>query len=210
MRGSSPSCTYLRRVASVNFTPPRTAWRGLPADFRKGTYNYAAPRKHVEALGLPNPREWQPHDADWKLPDGWKQTILDGMKDRLERLRAILASDRLLMDIVVRCCRGDWGDTASHGRHMNDQAVFEATSIVARYCYDQDQYVVQLDGSRSAKDKDEARKLRREAEAQLDLPEQLTLLAGLVLGAMRELGTNSSALHREVGEYAVAAGIDQF
>ncbi len=31
----------------------------------------------------------------------------------------------------------------------------------------------------------------------------------LVLGAMLELGANSSALHREVGEYARSAGIDQ-
>jgi UDP-N-acetylmuramoyl-tripeptide--D-alanyl-D-alanine ligase len=31
----------------------------------------------------------------------------------------------------------------------------------------------------------------------------------LVLGGMRELGADSSALHREVGEYARAAGIDQ-
>lgn len=31
----------------------------------------------------------------------------------------------------------------------------------------------------------------------------------LVLGGMRELGANSSVLHREVGEYALAAGIDQ-
>jgi UDP-N-acetylmuramoyl-tripeptide--D-alanyl-D-alanine ligase len=31
----------------------------------------------------------------------------------------------------------------------------------------------------------------------------------LVLGAMRELGASSSALHREVGEYARAAGLDQ-
>jgi len=87
------------RLASVDFTPPRTPWRTLPADFRKGTYNYAAPRKHVEALGLPNPREWQPHDADWKLPPGWKQIILDGMRERLDKYRSF----RLFMDTCVRC-----------------------------------------------------------------------------------------------------------
>ncbi|HEY6131130.1 MAG TPA: UDP-N-acetylmuramoyl-tripeptide--D-alanyl-D-alanine ligase [Halioglobus sp.] len=31
----------------------------------------------------------------------------------------------------------------------------------------------------------------------------------LILGAMRELGENSSTLHREVGDYALAAGIEQ-
>ena len=87
------------RLASVDFTPPRTPWRRLPADYRKGTYNHAAPRKHVEALGLPNPRDWQPHDADWKLPPDWKQIILDGMQERLEKYRAF----RLFMDTCVRC-----------------------------------------------------------------------------------------------------------
>jgi Fe-S oxidoreductase len=87
------------RLASVDFTPPRAAWRTLPADFRKGTYNYAAPRKHVEALGLPNPRDWQPHDADWKLPPDWKRIILDGMRERLEKYRSF----RLFMDTCVRC-----------------------------------------------------------------------------------------------------------
>ena len=44
----------------------------------------------------------------------------------------------------------------------------------------------------------------------------IDLLAGcpgrrtLVLGEMRELGANSDALHREVGEYASARGIDRF
>ena len=87
------------RLAAVDFTVPRRAWRDLPVEFRKGTYNYATPRKHVEALGLPNPREWQPHDADWKLPPDWKRIILDGMKDRLDRYRSF----RLFMDICVRC-----------------------------------------------------------------------------------------------------------
>ena len=86
-------------LAAVDFTVPRRAWRDLPAEFRKGTYNFATPRKHVEALGLPNPREWQPHDADWKLPPDWKRIILDGMQERLDRYRSF----RLFMDICVRC-----------------------------------------------------------------------------------------------------------
>ena len=86
-------------LAAVDFTPPRHAWRHLPVEFRKGTYNYAAPRKHVEYLGLPHPRDWQPHDADWKLPPDWKPIILDGMRDRLARYRSF----RLFMDLCVRC-----------------------------------------------------------------------------------------------------------
>ena len=48
---------------------------------------------------MPNPREWQPMDADWKLPPNWKQIILDGMKERLDKYRSF----RLFMDICVRC-----------------------------------------------------------------------------------------------------------
>ncbi len=55
--------------------------------------------KNLNYLGLPNPREWQPFDADWKLPPDWKQIILDGMKERLEKYRSF----RLFMDICVRC-----------------------------------------------------------------------------------------------------------
>jgi Fe-S oxidoreductase len=86
-------------LAVVDYTLPRRGWQDPRVEFRKGTYNYAAPRRHVEYLGLPNPRDWQPHAADWKLPAGWKQTIIDGMKDRLERYRSF----RLFMDICVRC-----------------------------------------------------------------------------------------------------------
>ena len=68
-------------------------------EFRKGTFCYSALPKNVAYLGLPNPREWQPFDADWKLPADWKRIILEGMKDRLEKYRSF----RLFMDICVRC-----------------------------------------------------------------------------------------------------------
>ncbi len=77
----------------------RADWMDTPVEFRKGTYCYSALAKNLNYLGLPNPREWQPFDADWKLPPNWKQIILDGMKERLEKYRSF----RLFMDICVRC-----------------------------------------------------------------------------------------------------------
>jgi Fe-S oxidoreductase len=79
--------------------PPETAWMDTPADFRAGTFSYPAAPKNLKRLGLPNPREWSPTDDDWKLPDNWKEIILQGFKDRLEKYRSF----RLFMDICVRC-----------------------------------------------------------------------------------------------------------
>ena len=55
--------------------------------------------KNLEALGLPNPREWSPPDEDWKLPDNWKKIILEGMRERL----GSIARFQIFMDICVRC-----------------------------------------------------------------------------------------------------------
>jgi len=74
-------------------------WTTVKPDFRKGTFCYSAAAKNLQYLGLPNPREWQPFDKDWKLPADWKQIILDGFKERLGRFRSL----RLFMDICVRC-----------------------------------------------------------------------------------------------------------
>jgi Fe-S oxidoreductase len=68
-------------------------------EFRKGVFCYSALAKNLEYLGLPNPRKWQPHDEDWKLPPNWKEIILEGMRERLEKYRSF----RLFMDICVRC-----------------------------------------------------------------------------------------------------------
>ena len=74
-------------------------WPGPPVEFRKGTYSRAGAAKHVKYLGLPNPRDWQPADADWKLPENWREIVLEGMRERLEKYRSF----RLFMDICVRC-----------------------------------------------------------------------------------------------------------
>ena len=86
-------------LTQINFEPPRTGWMNTPVEFRPGTWCYSAAPKNLRYLDLPNPREWQPSDADWKLPANWKEIILGGFKERLEKYRSF----RLFMDICVRC-----------------------------------------------------------------------------------------------------------
>jgi len=86
-------------LVQISYEAPDRPWMDVPVEFRRGTFCYAAARKNVEYLGLPNPRDWQPTDEDWKLPANWREIILDGMKDRLEKFRSF----RLFMDICVRC-----------------------------------------------------------------------------------------------------------
>ncbi len=74
-------------------------WMVPSAEFRKGTFSYAAPLKHQKYLDLPNPREWRPDDEDWKLPENWKEIILEGMDKLLRHHRSF----RLFLDICVRC-----------------------------------------------------------------------------------------------------------
>jgi Fe-S oxidoreductase len=91
--------TSPEELFNIDYRPPQKGWLDPHVDFKKGTYCYSAPPKFQEYLGLPNPRQWQPFEEDWKLPDNWKETILEGMKDRLNRYRSF----QLFMDICVRC-----------------------------------------------------------------------------------------------------------
>ncbi|MGA9750450.1 MAG: (Fe-S)-binding protein [Acidobacteriota bacterium] len=86
-------------LSKVDYHPPKKGWMDPHVEFRKGTFCYSALAKNIKYLGMANPRDWQPFDADWKLPPNWKQIILDGMKERLEKYRSF----RLFMDICVRC-----------------------------------------------------------------------------------------------------------
>jgi len=83
----------------VSLTPETGDWMEPAVEFRKGTYCYGAPLKHQKYLDLPNQREWQPVDADWKLPPDWKEIILEGMERLIKRHRSF----RLFLDICVRC-----------------------------------------------------------------------------------------------------------
>jgi [DsrC]-trisulfide reductase subunit K len=86
-------------LLQIESKPPQGDWRDPKVTFRKGVYCYSAGAKSLRALDLPNPRDWQPFDADWKLPPDWKRILLDGMKDRLRKYRSF----QLFMDICVRC-----------------------------------------------------------------------------------------------------------
>ncbi len=70
-----------------------------PVDFRPGTWSHPGTAKNLTVLHLPNPRDWSPADIDWKLPENWKEIILAGFKERLEKYRSF----RLFLDICVRC-----------------------------------------------------------------------------------------------------------
>ncbi|SFM74578.1 sulfate reduction electron transfer complex DsrMKJOP subunit DsrK [Thermodesulforhabdus norvegica] len=84
---------------SIDHTPPEKWWMDVPVNLKPGNYCYAAKPRLLEEVGLPNPREWNPLDEDWKLPPNWKEIFLEGIKERLERFRTF----RLFMDICVRC-----------------------------------------------------------------------------------------------------------
>jgi Fe-S oxidoreductase len=86
-------------MLQISLSPDGRDWMAVRPAFRKGTYCYGAPVKHTSYLGLPFPREWQPHDEDWKLPENWKEIILEGMADLLKRHRSF----KVFLDICVRC-----------------------------------------------------------------------------------------------------------
>jgi [DsrC]-trisulfide reductase subunit K len=86
-------------LVQINYDPPRRDWRDARVEYRKGTFCYSAAPKNIRYLDMPNPRNWQPFDKDWKLPPNWQEIILAGMKERLQKFRSF----RLFMDICVRC-----------------------------------------------------------------------------------------------------------
>jgi len=86
-------------LLKVDHNPPKSEWMDTPVDFRPGSYIYPGKPKNLKILDLPNPREWAVTDDDWKLPDNWKEIVLDGMAERLKKYRSF----RIFMDTCVRC-----------------------------------------------------------------------------------------------------------
>ena len=87
-------------LAKVDHKPPLwKGWMYTPAEIKPGIYCYGSKPANLEYVGLPNPREWSPADEDWQLPENWKEIVLEGLRERIDKFRSL----RLFMDICVRC-----------------------------------------------------------------------------------------------------------
>jgi Fe-S oxidoreductase len=84
---------------------PEKEWMDIPAVFKPGNYAYTTKPEKLEYLNsqqgvsFPNARAWNPEDEDWKLPENWKEIIIKGLADRLDRFRSL----KIFMDCCVRC-----------------------------------------------------------------------------------------------------------
>jgi Fe-S oxidoreductase len=87
-------------TARIDHKPPIwEGWMGKPVDIRPGIHCYAAVPKNLEAVNMPYPREWNPVEPDWHLPENWKEIFVEGFRERLDNFRSL----KLFMDICVRC-----------------------------------------------------------------------------------------------------------
>ena len=64
---------------------PRRPWMDTPAVFKPGNYAYPTKKSILEYHKCPNPRDWNPEEEDWKLPDNWQEILLRGLKERLDK-----------------------------------------------------------------------------------------------------------------------------
>lgn len=86
-------------LIEIDYRPPEKPWMDTRPEFREGRFCNAANPKWLETLDYPYARAWSVTDEDWKLPENWKDIVLEGMHDRLNRFRSL----RLFFDICVRC-----------------------------------------------------------------------------------------------------------
>ncbi len=86
-------------LIQINYQMPSKGWLDLKAELRPGYYVNAAAPKWMQMIDYPFPRSWNVADEDWQLPEDWKERVLQGMEDRLQRFRSL----KLFFDICVRC-----------------------------------------------------------------------------------------------------------
>ncbi|MBU1486858.1 (Fe-S)-binding protein [bacterium] len=86
-------------ISTIDYKPSQTEWMDTPTEIKEGMFCWGAKEKSLQTLNLPNARSWSPVEEDWKLPENWKETVLEGIAQRLERYRSF----KVFMDICVRC-----------------------------------------------------------------------------------------------------------
>jgi Fe-S oxidoreductase len=86
-------------LVKIDYETPGTDWMNTPVEFKEGMFCHGSRPKYLEEVGFPNPREWNPKEEDWKLPENWKDIVLKAMEERLSKYRSF----RIFMDICVRC-----------------------------------------------------------------------------------------------------------
>lgn len=88
-------------LSKIDYTPSSTDWLDttVQTPFEPGTFCWGAKGKNLETVGFPNARDWSPVDEDWKLPENWRSTVIEGIGERLTRYRSF----KVMMDICVRC-----------------------------------------------------------------------------------------------------------
>ena len=94
-----PEVPKPEELMKIDYRPPERPWMETKPEFREGRFCNAASPKWLEVLDYPYGRSWSVTDEDWKLPENWKDIVLEGMRDRLNRFRSL----RLFFDICVRC-----------------------------------------------------------------------------------------------------------
>ena len=68
-------------------------------DFKDGFWHYSGRPSDMEEVDLPFPRDWDPKQPDWKLPENWKEIFLKKFEELLKKNRSF----KLYLDICVRC-----------------------------------------------------------------------------------------------------------
>jgi len=86
-------------LSQISLTPPPKPWMDIVTEMRQGMYCHGAKGKNLAALELPNARDFKVAEEDWQIPDDWRETVLNGIKERLEKFRTF----HVFMDICVRC-----------------------------------------------------------------------------------------------------------
>ncbi|WP_243439634.1 sulfate reduction electron transfer complex DsrMKJOP subunit DsrK [Fundidesulfovibrio soli] len=86
-------------VMKVDYSTPAEPWMDVKPEFKLGNYSYPGKPDVLKYLGLPNPREWDPTQEDWKLPPDWREIVTDGFRELLKKYRSL----KVFMDVCVRC-----------------------------------------------------------------------------------------------------------